>query len=78
MVQGSLLPCNSPMGVNFSKPRMGPYAWNGSNWYIRVKEIMQFKAMTKSKSNKDVFQNKVAKYAGEDVTLSPICTFQYF
>ena len=50
--------------------------------HVTIKEGMQvrnlFKAMTKTKSNEDVFQNKVAEHAVEDAAITPVYTFQYF
>ena len=34
--------------------------------------------MTKTTSNEDGFQNKVAEYAVEDAAMSPVYTCQYF
>jgi len=52
--------------IHFQKARM------------MIKERNHFKAMAKTKSNEDIFQNKVAEHAVEDVAMMPVCTFQYF
>ena len=46
--------------------------------HVTIKERKHFKATTKTKSNENVFQNKVVEHAVEDVAMLPVYTFQYF